>query len=104
MEISQAVQFVEPDVLYRPAFPSVRTTAFPTSSDCVFSNAPRIVDAWTFIAGMVRLRNSVAGAHSGRVAAETCTSVATRGEQVAEVIRSDLNQINETRPPASPAA
>src|SRR5258705_371916 len=34
-----------------PALPSVRTTAFPTSSDCAFSNALRITDARSF-AGM----------------------------------------------------
>jgi len=36
-----------------PAFPSVRTTALPTSSDRAASSAPRIVNAWRFGVGMV---------------------------------------------------
>src|SRR6266849_3199243 len=36
-----------------PAFPSVRTTALPTSSDRASSNARRIVDARSFAVGMV---------------------------------------------------
>jgi hypothetical protein len=36
-----------------PAFPSVRTTALPTSSDRASSSAPRIVNAWSFAVGMV---------------------------------------------------
>src|SRR6202795_1628416 len=35
-----------------PAFPSVRTTALPTSSVWACSNSPRIVDARTFAVGM----------------------------------------------------
>src|SRR5882757_585920 len=35
-----------------PAFPSVRTTALPTSSDWASSNAPRITDARSFTDGM----------------------------------------------------
>src|SRR3982750_465910 len=45
-----------------PAFPSVRTTALPTSSDCASSNAPRIIDARRLTDGMDV--SEVAGGHS----------------------------------------
>src|SRR6266516_2583315 len=44
-----------------PAFPSVRTTALPTSSDRTSSSAPRIVSAWSFAVGMVPPKSVHAG-------------------------------------------
>ena len=45
---SQAVEFVKPDGLHRPAVTSVRATALPTNCASASSNAWRIVNAQRF--------------------------------------------------------
>ena len=67
-----------------PAFPSVRTTAFPTSSVCASSNAPRIVAARSFTMG-------IGGSPRGMQRDAFCNSKArllwpVQGGQVSEAI------------------
>src|SRR3954468_21619404 len=64
-----------------PAFPSVRTTALPTSSVWACSSSPRIVDAWSFTVGIGEPPELDASDQAGRCLHLKGAQVVTRARQ-----------------------